>query len=216
MESDKAPGLDGFTACFIKVCWKIIKHNLHRMIQNSQSCRRIGRSTNITFLALIPKEKGSTSFDRFRPIYLYNIGYKIITKIMANRIKTILPAVILENLGGFIKGRNISDNIILVQEAIHSSQSRKEKGMIMKLDLASAFDRVRHNFLYHVMQQLGFDHSFVKWTQACIGIPWITPLVNDQVAGFFKATRGLRKGFPLSLLLYAIQASMLSFQQDHS
>jgi hypothetical protein len=89
MEPDKAPGPDGFTARFIKVCWKIIKNDLHRMIQKSQSCNKIGGSTNSAFLALIPKEKGATSFDRFRPISLCNIGYKIITKIMANRLKNI-------------------------------------------------------------------------------------------------------------------------------
>jgi hypothetical protein len=150
MEPDKAPGPDGFTARFIKVCWKIIKNDLHIMIQKSQSCSKIGGSTNSAFLALIPKEKGATSFDRFRPISLCNIGYKIITKIMANQIKNILPSIIPENQGGFIKGRNIGDNIILVQEAIHSSQSQKEKGMVIKLDLANAFDRVRHNFLFRL------------------------------------------------------------------
>ena len=71
---------------------------------------------------------------------------------MANQIKNILPSIIPENQGGFIKGRNIGDNIILVQEAIHSSQSRKEKGMIIKLDLENAFDRVRHSFMFQVMQ----------------------------------------------------------------
>jgi hypothetical protein len=88
MEPDKAPGPDGFTTRFIKVCWKIIKNDLHRMIQKSQSCSKIGGSTNSAFLALIPKEKGAKSFDRFRPISLCNIGYKIITKVMANGSKT--------------------------------------------------------------------------------------------------------------------------------
>ena len=162
------------------------------MIQNSQSCSNIGGSTNSAFLVLIPKEKWATSFDRFRPISLYNIGYKIITKIMANRLKNTLPTIIPENQGGFIKGRNISDNIILVQDAIHSSQSRKEKSMIIKLDLASSFDRVRHIFLYQVMQWLGFDHSFFKWTQSYIGRPWIAPLVNGRAVGFFQATRDLQ------------------------
>jgi hypothetical protein len=118
------------------------------MIQKSQACNKIGGNTNSAFLALIPKEKGASSFDRFKPISPCNIGYKIITKIMANRLKNILPGIILDNQGGFIKGRNINDNIILVQEAILSSQTRKKKGMVIKLDLASAFDRVRHSFLF--------------------------------------------------------------------
>ena len=68
----------------------------------------------MTFMALIPKEKGVNNFSRFRPIYLCNTGYKLITKIIANRIKNILPVIILENQGGFIKERKILDNIVLV------------------------------------------------------------------------------------------------------
>jgi hypothetical protein len=66
------------------------------MIQKSQACNKTGGSTNSTFLALIPKEKGASSFDCFRPISLCNIGYKIITKFMANRLKNILPGIILD------------------------------------------------------------------------------------------------------------------------
>ena len=91
------------------------------MISKYQKCGKIGGSTNSALLALIPKEKEANSFDRFRPISLCNIGYKIITKIMASKLKHILPNIIPENQGGFVKGRKIWDNIILVQEAIHSS-----------------------------------------------------------------------------------------------
>jgi hypothetical protein len=109
---DIAPGPDGFTARFLQVFWPIIKHDLHKMVLKSQNCHKIGGSTNYAFLALIPKEKGASSFDRFHLISLCNIGYKIITKIIANRLKGMLPSIIPENQGGFIKGRHITNNII--------------------------------------------------------------------------------------------------------
>jgi hypothetical protein len=87
--------------------------------------------------------------------------------------------------------------------------------MIIKLDLANAFDRVRHNFLFTVMENFGFAPAFINWIKACIGSPWIAPLVNGWATRFFQASRGLRQGCPLSPLLYAIQASVLSFQLDH-
>jgi hypothetical protein len=189
---DKAPGLDDFIACFLQVCWPIIKHDLHKMVLKSQKCHKIGGSTNSTFLALIPKEKGASSFDRFHPISLCNIGYKIITKVITNRLKGMLPTIIPKNQGGFIKGRHITDNIILVQEAIHSSMQQGEKGMIVKLDLANAFDRVRHDFLFQVMQKFGFNASFIQWIKACIRTPWISPLVNGRATNFFQASRGIR------------------------
>ena len=124
MEPDKAPGPDGFMNRFLKICWKTIKNDLHKMVIKSQTCNKIGGSTNSAFLVLIPKEKGATSFNRFRHISLCNIGYKFITKVISNRIKEVLPAIIPENQGVFIKGRHIADNIILVQEAIYSSLHR--------------------------------------------------------------------------------------------
>ena len=133
------------------------------MIRYSQKINKVGGSTNSSFLALIPKEKDAASFNRFRPISLCNTGYKLITKIIATRLKRILPRIIPENQGGFIKGRKILDNIILVQEAIHSSCKRKEKGMIIKLDLVNAFDRVRYDFLFAVMSKFGFSPAFINW-----------------------------------------------------
>jgi ribonuclease HI/exonuclease III len=216
MHPDKAPGPDGFTARFYQQCWEIIKSDLTKMIKKSQASSKLGGGTNSAFLALIPKEKGALSFSRFRPISLCNTSYKILTKVIANRLKNILPSIVPENQGGFIKGRHIADNIILVQEALHSSLGRKEKGMIIKLDLANAFDKVNHNFLFAVMKKFGFDDNFVNWIRACIDSPWIAPMVNGRVTNFFKASRGLRQGCPLSPLLYAIQASVLSYQLENA
>eukprot|EP00253_Pinus_taeda_P008795 PITA_08795 len=215
MEPDKAPGPDGFTARFLQSCWSTINKDLLRMVRKSQSCSKIGGSTNSAFLALLPKEKGASDFSRFRPISLCNTSYKLITKIISTRLKNILSDIIPENQGGFIKGRKILDNIVLVQEAVHSSCQRKEKGMVIKLDLENAFDRVRHDFLFTVMKKMGFSITFINWVKACIASPWIAPLVNGRSTEFFNASRGLRQGCPLSPLLYVIQASVLSFQLDY-
>ena len=185
------------------------------MVRNSQIHHKLGGSTNSSFLALIPKEIGASNFSRFRPISLCNTGYKLVTKIIANRIKKILPRIIPENQGGFIKGRKILDNVILVQEAIHSSFLWKEKGMVVKLDLANAFDRVNHDFLFAVMEKFGFSTELIGWIKGCICTPWIAPLVNGRPTKFFQVSRGIRQGRPLSPLLYAIQASVFSFQLNN-
>ena len=104
---------------------------------------------------------------------------------MANILKKILPKLIPENQGGFVRGRQILDNIILVQEAIHSSYRNKEKGMVVKLDLASAFDRVKHDFLFAAMRNFGFNQNFIQWVKACISAPWIAPLINGWPSKFF-------------------------------
>ena len=99
----------------------------------------MGGCTNSTFLALIPKDV-NPSYDRFRPISLCNASYKIIAKLLANRLNPLLGKMISPLQGGFVKGRHIVDNVIQVQEALHSSFIRKEKGMIIKMDMKNAFN----------------------------------------------------------------------------
>lgn len=83
--------------------------------------KNIGGNTKSSYLALIPKQAKPSTFNRFRPISLCNSSYKIIKKIIANRIKEVLPIIISENQGGFMPNRQIIDNVIIVQEVVHSS-----------------------------------------------------------------------------------------------
>jgi hypothetical protein len=104
MEADKALGPDGFTTHFYKACWPIIKEDLLRMVRKSQNCFKIRGSTNSTFLALIPKEKGLSNFSRFHPISFCNMSYKLVTKIIMNRLKEILPGIIPKTKATSSKG----------------------------------------------------------------------------------------------------------------
>jgi hypothetical protein len=97
MHPDKAPGLDGFTVRFFQQCWEIIKPDPAKMIRKSQASSKLGGSKNSAFLALIPKEKGALNFRRFRPISLCNTSYKILTKVIINRLKNVLPLIVPEN-----------------------------------------------------------------------------------------------------------------------
>ena len=131
-------------------------------------------------------------------------------------IKGVLSDIIPKNQGGFIHGHQITDNIILVQEAIHNSIQRNEKGKVVNINLSNAFDSVRFDFLFKILAKLGFDLDVIKWINSCIGDPWIAPLGNGTDKNFFKALRGLKQGFPLPPLLFFIFASTLSFQLDKS
>eukprot|EP00253_Pinus_taeda_P008465 PITA_08465 len=126
MGPDKAPGPDGFSIHFYRICWEIIKFDLFRMIRGVLRKEKMGGGTKSTFLALIPKETNPRSFDRYRPISLCNASYKIVAKLLANRIKPLLQKLISPAQGGFVKGRQILDNVIQIQEALHSNHARKE------------------------------------------------------------------------------------------
>ena len=107
-----------------------------------------------------------------------------------------------------MEGRQILDNIIIVQESIHSTMEIKQYGMVIKLDMANSFDKINHNFLLGFMQKMGFSLEFIRWIKDCIGNLWIAPLVNRRPTNIFQASRGLRQGWPLSpsVFLFVVEA----------
>ena len=82
--------------------------------------------------------------------------------------------------------------------------------MIIKLDLANAFDRVRHDFIFLDILKYGFSNNFIRWIKSYISAPWITPLVNGSPTYFFNISRGICKGCSMSLFLYILVADSLN------
>lgn len=106
---------------------------------------------NKTFIVLIPKCKNPSSPKDFRPISLFNMIMKIVTKTIANRLKALLPAVIDEEQSAFVKGRLITDNTLIAMECFHWMKKKKKgkKGvMALKLDMSKAYDRIEWSFVW--------------------------------------------------------------------
>jgi hypothetical protein len=130
------------------------------MLNYSLHKQRIRGATHSTFPTLIPKDSNPSNFSRFHPISLCNSYYKILTKIIANRLNPLLAKLISENQTGFLRDKQITDNIILVQESIHSCKKTKTLGMVVKLDMENAFDKVKQSFLFSVLRAYGFSENF--------------------------------------------------------
>ncbi|KAM1949652.1 hypothetical protein ACFX15_009683 [Malus domestica] len=151
--------------------------------------------------------------SQLRPISLCNVGYKVIAKILSNRMKNVLPHLISANQSAFIAGRQIQDNILVVHEILHSlnQQHNGDKNCVaMKLDMAKACDRVKWSFLLEMMSVLGFPHEFCKRIEACITTVSYSVLLNGSATGFIQPKRGLRQGDPMSPFLFLICAEGLS------
>ena len=113
MPNGKAPESDGFTIDFYKYCWSTIKDEVYDLVEESKMKKSIFPSLNATSLVLIPKSDKADSKNHFRPIALCNVIYKIISKVISNHIKPLLPLLISENQMVYVEGRQILDNIIL-------------------------------------------------------------------------------------------------------
>ena len=123
----KAPGPDGFTALFFKKYWSVVKFKVLGCIWNFFFNHILLQEQNHTHIALIPKQSGSYIVHHVRPISLCNIVFKIITKILANRFKFMLPKIISPMQYAFVPSRNIQDNTILAYELLHSFKNKKRK-----------------------------------------------------------------------------------------
>ena len=125
-------------------------------MEESRNKRGVLKAFNVTFLTLIPKEEGVESSDKFRPIALCNVIYKIISKVIANRLKPLLPKLIRPEQSRFVEGRQILDGVILVHEVLHSLKIMRQPGMMIKLDIAKAYDKLNWHFMEKMLEAYGF------------------------------------------------------------
>jgi len=141
---------------------------------------------------LIPKVPGASSMGDYRPIALANFLFKIVTKIVADRLAGITTRIISMEQRGYVRDRNISDCIIIASEAINSLGKNQYGGNIaLKVDIAKAFDTLDWNFLMMVLSNFGFSTIFVNWILIIINSARLSILVNGKAVGFFSCTRGV-------------------------
>jgi len=209
-KKDKSLGPDGWSIEFYLAFYDLLALDLLQVVEECRSSGRLFNAINSTFIALIPKTDSPASSDDFRPISLCNCLYKIISKIIANRIRPILSQRILLEQFAFLEDQQIHEAIGIAQEAIHSIRARWLKGIILKIDLAKAFDRVDWTYIKMLLIHLGFPLSFTNWIMACITTPSYSLLINWSASPFFHAERGLRQGCPLSPLLFLLVMECLS------
>lgn len=163
MEPNKSPGLDGLTAEFYKVFWRDFIDIFTRLIETSFHDNELCESMKISILTLIPKKGDLRSLNNWRPISLLNVDYKVIAKALAKRITSISKNIISEDQTCCIPGRDISENVLTMQNVIEYVNSYNKPGFILKIDQYKAFDRVDHNYLFEVAEKLGFGPKLLKW-----------------------------------------------------
>jgi hypothetical protein len=146
----------------------------------------------------------------FRPISLVGSLYKIIAKVLANRLKGVLDKVISKTQSAFIKGRQILDLILIANESLDSRRRSGEPGILYKMDVEKAYDHVNWDFLLYMLKRCGFWEKWCSWISFCISSIRFSVLVNGSPKGFFDSSRGIRQGDPLSPLLFVFVMEALS------
>nr|GEY14494.1 RNA-directed DNA polymerase, eukaryota, reverse transcriptase zinc-binding domain protein [Tanacetum cinerariifolium] len=211
IDNDKAPGPDGYTACFFKKAWNVVGMDVCLVMKEFFQTGKLLKEMNATIMSLIPKLDTPNKVSDFRPIACCNVLYKCISKVLTNRIKSGLKKVVSINQSAFIPGRNIQDNILLTQELLKGyNRKNGPKRCALKIDLQKAYDTVSWSFLKTILERFGFHDVMINWIMTCISTSAFSISVNGQSHGYFKGARGLRQGDPISSYLFTLVMEVLN------
>jgi len=205
-DSYKSLGPDGVNFGFIKQFWDLMKVDFMRFLVEFHRNGKLTKGVNSTFIALIPKVNSPQHLNDFRPISLIGCMYKVLAKVLANRLREVLGSVISKSQSAFVKGQQILDGILVANEAVDEARRFNKELLMFKVDFEKAYDSVDLSYLDSVMCNMNFPTLWRKWISECVGTATASILVNGCPTDEFKIERGLRQGDPLSPFLFLIAA----------
>ncbi|GJT92501.1 RNA-directed DNA polymerase, eukaryota, reverse transcriptase zinc-binding domain protein [Tanacetum coccineum] len=212
---DKSPGPDGFSFYFYRHFWSMIEDDVFGAVEYFFINGDIPNGCNSNFIALIPKIIDANMVKDFRPISLIGSLYKIIAKLLANRLVGVLSNLINEVQSAFVADRQILDGPFILNEVLQWCRKKRKHALIFKVDFEKAYDSVRWDFLDDVLDKFGFGVKWRNWIQSCLRSSRGSILINGSPTKEFQFFRGLKQGDPLSpfLFILVMESLHISFQR---
>ncbi len=209
--NNKAPGADGFPIEFYKVFWGQIKHIIVKLIRKCYEDKSLHKTARLGLITLLPKpNKDLLLLKNWRPLTLLNCDYKIMAKIIATRIKKILPKIIHKDQTGFMKGRYIGENVVKMLDLIDYTQENDIPALLVAIDYEKAFDRIEWSMIQKALQFFNFPDYISTWAKIFYNDIESKVVNNGWASETMYPTRGCRQGCPLSPYLFILVGEILA------
>ncbi|KAL3694644.1 hypothetical protein R1sor_008295 [Riccia sorocarpa] len=209
MAKGKAPGLDGVTCEVVVKCWSWVGESCVNIVQHFWETGELGASEVQGLIKLLPKNEEKQFIKNWRPISLLPFLYRLVSKILADRIKQIIPRLVDEEQTGFVEGRSIVDNVISLKLGQDIAVSTKQATLFCKLDFVKAFDRIEHIYIWDTLAAMDFHPRFIYLLQGLIATGRSKVSINGELTDSFALERGVRQGCSVSPLLFALSTQPL-------
>ena len=211
LANNKTPGPDGIPGEFYKLFWSDIGHIVFDSFRQAYENGELPNSQKQGIINLIPKkDKDLTDLKSWRPLSILNTDYKILTKVLGNRLKTVLQDIISTDQVGYMKNRYCGENIKLISDVIEYCKLYNHPCYIFLADFEKAFDTVNLTFLMTALKSFGFGPKFTKWISIIYTNIESCVTNNGYLSSYFKLSRGIRQVCPISALLFLIVAEVVA------
>ena len=216
MKMSTSPGPDGFTVPFFKCFWNELKDIIVSAFNEIYTKGHMPGAMKRSITILLPKKnKDRNKVSSLRPISLLNVLYKLITKMLATRMRCVIEKLINPDQTGFIKGRYIGENVRLIIDTLQAASAKQLPGLIVFCDWKQAYDTVNWKFLKQALVKYGFGSNMRKWIDIIYdertGSPCTAQVqLNGHLSQHYRIERGLRQGCPLSCYLFLLSIEPLA------